>query len=349
MKVHRMVLTLVVVGVLLGMGAELFAAQVAGVGIIRRRITQEGVVIDYAAREKQAPAQVRNYLNALRQEIAKGKHRFQVGYTAAMDFPIEKITGAKVPANIEQEEAAQNAKAAEAMKKLPAPTPIPPCSPTAPSFDWRRANGVTPIKDQGPCGSCWAFATVATFEGSWRVFKGQLINASEQDILDCNLHNWGCEGGWWAFDQIVAPPNRGLASEETYPYTNVKTVCKTAVSRPYSAAFWGYVPRPKKSKNPSVATLKQYLCAYGPQAVAVYVSPAFQAYIGGVFDEHAPNPINHAVTLIGWDDAKQAWLIKNSWGTGWGSNCEYGTERGYMWIGYDSNSIGYNAAFVRAR
>jgi len=102
----------------------------------------------------------------------------------------------------------------------------------------------------------------------------------------------------------VAPPNRGLASEETYPYTDAKTACKTAVSRPYSAAFWGYVPRPKKSKNPSVATLKQYLCAYGPLAVAVYVSPAFQAYIGGVFDQHAPNPINHAVTLIGWDDAR---------------------------------------------
>jgi hypothetical protein len=68
-----------------------------------------------------------------------------------------------------------------------------------------------------------------------------------------------------------------------------------------------------------------------------------------VFDEHSPGNINHAITLIGWDDSKQAWLIKNSWGTGWGSTCEYGTERGYMWIGYDSNKVGFNAAFVRAQ
>jgi cathepsin L len=346
MNMRKMLLSLVAVVVLLGMSAELFAADVGGVAIIRRRITQVGVPFDLAAREQKAPAAIKTRLNSLRQEISSGKHRFQVGYTAAMDFDLNQITGAVVPPNIEQLAAEQNAKAAEAMKALPAAAPVPGCSATAPTFDWRKANGVTPIKDQGPCGSCWAFGTMAAFEGSWRVFNGQLINGAEQDILDCNLHNWGCGGGWWAFDQMV-PPNRGIATEASYPYTHVKGACKTAVPRPYKAAFWGYVPRPA-SYIPTVATLKQYLCAFGPLAVAVNATSAFQAYTGGVFDQHSTGNINHAVTLVGWDDSKQAFLIKNSWGTGWGSTCEYGTERGYMWIGYDSNKIGYNAAYVRA-
>ena len=348
MKMRKMLFSLIAVVFILGMIPELFAGEAASTAaIVRRRITPIGVPFDLAARELQAPAAIKAKLNALRQEISARKMRFQVGYTAAMDFDLSQITGLQVPANIEQLAAAQNAKAAEAMKALPAAAPVPGCSATAPSFDWRKANGVTPIKDQGPCGSCWAFGTMATFEGSWRVFNGQLINGSEQDILDCNLHGWGCGGGWWAFDQMV-PPNRGIAAEASYPYTHVKAACNTSVARPYKAAYWGYVPRPA-NLIPTVATLKQYLCAFGPIAVAVYVSPAFQAYVGGVFDEHAPNNINHAVTLIGWDDSKQAWLIKNSWGTGWGSTCEYGTERGYMWIGYDSNKIGYNAAYVRAQ
>jgi cathepsin L len=77
-------------------------------------------------------------------------------------------------------------------------------------------------------------------------------------------------------------------------------------------------------------------------AVAVRVTSAFQHYTGGVFNERDGGNVNHGVTLIGWDDNKQAWLIKNSWGTGWG-------EDGYMWINYNSNSIGYRAAWVQAR
>jgi hypothetical protein len=75
--------------------------------------------------------------------------------------------------------------------------------------------------------------------------------------------------------------------------------------------------------------------------VAVEVTNAFRAYTGGVFNESSTGDVNHGVTLIGWDDAKQAWRIKNSWGPGWG-------ESGYMWIDYQSNSIGYGASWVQA-
>jgi cathepsin L len=134
--------------------------------------------------------------------------------------------------------------------------------------------------------------------------------------------------------------------------------------------------------------LKEALTTYGPLAVTVLVTPLFQSYIGGEapFDEaktegeeYVTPPdksypsgqkfkvdaqgrayaadangakyffTNHAVTLIGWNDAKQAWLIKNSWGTSWGDTCGYGDERGYMWINYKTNNVGYAAAWVKAK
>lgn len=91
-----------------------------------------------------------------------------------------------------------------------------------------------------------------------------------------------------------------------------------------------------------VAAIKKALCAYGPLGVAVAVTSAFQAYKSGVFNENSNADINHAVTLVGWDDSKQAWRIKNSWGKAWG-------EAGYMWITYNTNKIGYGASWVQAK
>lgn len=84
------------------------------------------------------------------------------------------------------------------------------------------------------------------------------------------------------------------------------------------------------------------MCKNGPLAVAVNVTANFQSYTSGVFNENDNSGINHGVTLIGWDDNRNAWLIKNSWGTNWGDN-------GYMWINYNSNNIGYAAAWVKAK
>lgn len=106
---------------------------------------------------------------------------------------------------------------------------------------------------------------------------------------------------------------------------------------------WGYVIA---GGSPSVRELKEALCEFGPSAVSVRATDAFAAYTGGVFNENASGAVNHAVTLIGWDDQKEAWLIKNSWHTNWGSTCGYGNERGYMCIRYGCNKIGYAAAWV---
>jgi hypothetical protein len=112
------------------------------------------------------------------------------------------------------------------------------------------------------------------------------------------------------------------------------------------AEAWGRV---SKDLTPSVAELKAALLARGPLAVSVSATPAFHAYSGGVFHEVTDAVTDHAVTLIGWDDKLNAFLVKNSWGTEWGDTCGFGKERGYMWIAYGSNGIGSNAVWVSAK
>jgi len=114
----------------------------------------------------------------------------------------------------------------------------------------------------------------------------------------------------------------------------------TAAVTNYIVEKWGYIDF--WTPRPSVQQLKQAIAEHGPLISAVTVTPAFLSYAGGVFNERANFEINHGIVIIGWDDAKHAWLIKNSWGTGWG-------EGGYMWIDYDSNNIGSYPCWVEAK
>jgi C1A family cysteine protease len=331
--------------------AGLLGAQADG-----QQITGQSMQSDLKARELQAPAAVKTQLESLRQEIASKNWSFEVGYTAALDFPIEKITGLQAPADWLAKAVAHNQALVEAPPKT-APqeplslaqmaatleSPVSVCNAGAATFDWRLANGATPVRDQGACGSCWAFSTHGAFEGSYRIRRGVLdIDSSEQDTLDCNTSGYSCGGGWWAFQDIM---DKGTSTEASYPYTAVKATCRN-VRRPYHAVNWGFVDA--SQSIPSVAKIKAALCQYGPLSVAVHVSSAFQAYTGGVFNEHSAAGINHGVTLIGWDEPKKAWIIKNSWGKGWGETAGVGTDRGYMRIAYDSNSIGTAAAWTKS-
>ncbi len=311
---------------------------------VRNLVTPPGKTINYANREQMASVQIKNTLKGLRLKITQQKFTFKVGYTTALDFQIAQITGLKAPDNLAQIAKQQNIKAAQLLKKFPYAIKVPSCSKTGRSFDWRRAAGTTPVRDQGPCGSCWAFATHGAWESSDRIKNKRSSDSSEQGSLDCNPHGYSCGGGWWVHQYLI---DTGAATEASYPYTAVKAACRSGVSRPYRAVAWGYVTN--SGSVPSVAKLKEYLCRYGPLAVAVRVTSAFQAYTDGVFNERASGSVNHGVTLIGWDDSKHAWLIKNSWGTGWGSTCGYGSSRGYMWIDYSSNKIGYAASWVQAK
>lgn len=289
--------------------------------------------LDYAKRELRASTDIRSALAGLRDEAAAKQWTFEVGYTTAMDFATEQITGMKPP-----EDWLEKAKQQDAVAKTleqPERAALGSCVATAAKFNWVDYGGVTPVKDQGACGSCWAFATHGAFEGNYAILNNSQINSSEQDTLDCSGAG-DCGGGWWAYDYLI---KTGSAEEANYPYTAVKGACNTGAARPYKATVWGYVN--SHVQIPSVAELKRALCNYGPLGVAVAVTPAFKAYKSGVFNENSIADINHGVTLVGWDDSKQAWRIKNSWGTGWG-------ESGYMWIAYGCNKIGYGASWVKA-
>jgi cathepsin L len=290
--------------------------------------------LNYAKRELGASNKIKSALAALRDEAATKQWTFEVGYTTAMDFATEQITGMKPPANWLEKAQQQNAmaKALEEQKQAA----LGQCVASAAKFNWADYNAVTPVKDQGNCGSCWAFGTHGAFEGSYAILYKAMINTAEQDTLDCSGIG-DCGGGWWAYDYLI---KTGSAEEANYPYVGSKHACSAGVERPYKAAVWGYVD--STVEIPSVAALKKALCDYGPLGVAVAVTAAFQAYKSGVFNESSNADINHAITLIGWDDSKQAWRIKNSWGVGWG-------ESGYMWIAYGCNKIGYGASWVQAK
>ncbi|UCH94026.1 MAG: C1 family peptidase, partial [Candidatus Aminicenantes bacterium] len=290
----------------------------------------------YRDREREAPEKIKTQLQTLRDEIRARNYTFQVGYTRAMDYTIEQLTGLVEPPNLSDLVKEQNLAVEKIRDKKLLADIVTTCSPTASSWDWRLNNGTTPVRDQGPCGSCWDFATHAPFEGSYHIINGVIIDSSEQDTLDCNPWGYGCDGGWWAHQYLI---DVGSATEAAYPYTAVKGPCQTK-PRPYKAVAWGYV---SSNPIPTITELKQALCKYGPLSVAVYVTPLFQAYTGGVFNACISAPgVNHGVTLIGWADSKKAWLIENSWNTTWG-------ESGYMWIAYNCNKIGYGAAWVRAK
>lgn len=297
---------------------------------------EEDVLKFYQLREEAASPKVKSALKLLRDEITAKNYTFQVGYTSVMDMRIEQITGLKEPANLGELIKKQNVAAESRIDRQMMQAVGAACSPSAASFDWRTANGSTAVRDQDGCGSCWAFGTLGAFEGSHRIKNAIAADSSEQDLLDCNPWGYSCSGGWWAHQYLI---DKGVAREADYPYTASKGNCKT-VARPCKATAWGYVAG--TASVPSVAALKQALCQYGPLSVAVNATGAFQGYTTGVFNACvAGGGINHAVTLIGWDDAKKAWLIKNSWSTGWG-------DKGYMWITHGCNNIGYAAAWIQA-
>jgi len=201
--------------------------------------------------------------------------------------------------------------------------------PTA--FNWCDEGGCTPVKDQGACGSCWAFGTVGPLESNILIHDALEKDLSEQYLLSCNTDGWSCSsGGWWAHDyhwnEIPSgEPDAGAVYETAFPYTAADDPCNPPHAHHEKIDSWAYVG--PKYDIPPEEEIKQAIYDHGPVSVAICVGPQFQSYTGGVFETdewwRCLGGVNHAVVLVGWDDSQGSngvWYLRNSWGEGWGES-----------------------------
>ena len=174
--------------------------------------------------------------------------------------------------------------------------------------DWRSK--MNPVRNQGSCGSCWSFAATAAFEGRYAIKKGSKVELAEQQMVDCSTANGGCGGGWSSKALQYIQTIGGQMSRASYPYTGVKGSCKFSASKVAA----------KISAVSGVAVAKSAV-ASGPVAVYLEAGATFQGYGGGIFNGVC-GQYNHAVTVVGWgaSGASEYWIIRNSWGTGWGES-----------------------------
>lgn len=191
-------------------------------------------------------------------------------------------------------------------------------SELAASVNWVTKGAVTPVKDQGNCGGCWSFAATGGLEGAWELASGQLTSLSEQQFLDCDTTDSGCNGGLeyqgWTFFKNA---NEGICTEKSYPYKARDGSCA------YSSCTLGIpaggitgVTHVSKSSSSLQSALQKQPVSIGIQAD----QSSFQFYSGGILTAACGTQLDHSVLAVGYDTSSNYWLVKNSWGSSWGDS-----------------------------
>ncbi len=262
---------------------------------------------------------------------------FEIGENPATKYSLEQLCGHIEPNDL------PTRKTPELVFELTQDFPA--------SFDWREIAGSPPVRNQGGCGACWAFATIGVLEYNILIHDGVERDLSEQWLLSCNSNNFSCWGGsafeafqyfeWGGiYDDCCG--DSGAVSEEEFPYVAEKVPCACPYKHYYYTEDWDlYNP-------PDINSLKQVIMTYGPVYSGVNATVTFHFYSGGVFNNCGSNSTNHAVMIVGWDDnppdggpdCPGVWIIRNSWGKKWG-------EDGYMRIEYGCNGVGNSVYYMQ--
>jgi C1A family cysteine protease len=211
------------------------------------------------------------------------------------------------------------------------------------AFNWLDKKVLTAVKNQGSCGSCWAFSAVGNIEALYAIKYGENKRFSEQQLVDCDTLDEGCNGGLmeYTFQWII--DNGGITLEDNYKYVGYDQTCKTGMESAVSLTGFD------KLESTDEEYIKKYLYNVGPLAIAINADP-FQFYFGGIIDKSAaacdPEGLNHGVVLVGYghddDEDKDYWLIRNSWGASWG-------EKGYVRVARGKGVCGVNTYVTSAQ
>eukprot|EP00747_Dinoflagellata_sp_TGD_P181826 gnl/TRDRNA2_/TRDRNA2_35802_c0_seq1.p1 gnl/TRDRNA2_/TRDRNA2_35802_c0~~gnl/TRDRNA2_/TRDRNA2_35802_c0_seq1.p1 ORF type:complete len:452 (+),score=111.42 gnl/TRDRNA2_/TRDRNA2_35802_c0_seq1:28-1356(+) len=213
------------------------------------------------------------------------------------------------------------------------------------SWDWREKGAVNKVKNQGMCGSCWAFSTVANVEGVNFVKTKELLSLSEQELVDCDKVDQGCQGGLPSNAyEVMASKHLGLEQESVYPYAGFNEKCK-AKSSDEKVFVSSYLNISSDEDQIAAALVK-----YGPLSIGINAGP-MQFYFGGISHPWkilcSPKAIDHGVAIVGFGEKKgffkttKYWIIRNSWGEAWG-------EKGYYRIVRGTGACGLNTMVATA-
>jgi len=194
------------------------------------------------------------------------------------------------------------------------------------TVDWRKSGAVSEVKNQAQCGSCWAFSTTGSIEGINQIFTGKMVSLSEQELVDCDPSDNGCQGGLMdnAFQYIIR--NGGIDTEKDYPYHATAGSCNGPKKNRHIVSIDSFEDVPQNSEAALMkAVTKQ------PVSVAIQADQrAFQLYGGGVLDAECGTQLDHGVLAVGYDSGEGYWIVKNSWGDWWG-------EKGYIRLAFGKN------------